>query len=84
MGHNIFQKSMEDKEEHVTNFKNPSMFGEEVLINATCDILYIPQLNEIFKTFLAAECREISQRLKNLTLNSSSELQEVHKIEMIK
>ena len=39
MEHNEFRKSTEDEEEHVTNFENPSIYDEEMLINAPCNDL---------------------------------------------
>ena len=44
-------------------------------------MLYVPQLNQTFKKYLAIESRKLLQRLKNLTSNSFSELQELHKIQ---
>ena len=81
MEHNAFQKSLEDQEEHVTNFENPSIHDEEMLINASCDDLNIPLPKRTFKTSLAAESRELVQRLKNLTFEveeSLAELKELH------
>ena len=39
MEHNKFRKSAEDEEVHVTNFENPSIYDEEMLINAPCNDL---------------------------------------------
>ena len=64
MDHNEFQKSTKDEEEHVTNFENPSIHDEEMLINALCNDLSVPLTKGTFKTMsLAAECRELLQRL---------------------
>ena len=38
-----------------------------MLINAPCNDLSVPLPKQTFKTSLAAECRELLQRLKNLT-----------------
>ena len=46
-------------------------------INAPCNDLSVLLPKRTFKTFLAAECRELLQRLKNLTFEveeSSAEL----------
>ena len=77
MEHNAFQKSLEDQEEHVTNFENPSIHDEEMLINASCDDLNIPLPKRTFKTSLAAESRELVQRLKNLTFEVEESLAEL-------
>ena len=81
MEHNAFQKSTEDEKEHVTNFENPSMHDEKMLINRPCnDLNLLPK--QTFKTSLAAECRELLQRLKNLIFEVdelSAELKELHK-----
>ena len=82
MEHNEFAKSMEDEEEHVTNVKNSSIHDEEMLINSPCNDLSVPLPKRTFKTSLAAECRELLQRFKNLTFEveeSSAELKELHK-----
>ena len=82
MKHNEFQKSTEHEEEHVTNFENPSIHDEEMLINAPCNDLSVPLRKRTLKTSLAAECRELLQRLKKLTFEveeSSAELKELHK-----
>ena len=82
MEHNAFQKSTEDEKEHVTNFENPSIDDEEMLINGPCDDLNVLLPKQTFKTSLAAECKELLQRLKNLTCEveeSSAELKELHK-----
>ena len=53
-----------------------------MLINAPCDDLSVPLPKRIFKTSLAAECRKLLQRLKNLTFEveeSSAEVKELHK-----
>ena len=64
MQHNAFQKYLEDEEDHVTNFENPSIHDKEMLINAPCDDLNISLPKQTFKTSLAAECKELLQRLK--------------------
>ena len=82
MEHKEFQKFTEDEKEHVTNFENPSVHDEEMLINGPCDDLNVLLPKQTFKTSLAAECKELLQRLKNLTLEveeSSAELKELHK-----
>ena len=82
MEHNAFQKSTEDEKEHVTNFENPAIHDEEMLINAPCDDLNVPLPKLTFETSLAAECRELLQRFKNLTFEveqSSVELKALHK-----
>ena len=82
MEHNAFQKSTEDEKEHVTNFENPAIHDEEMLINAPCDDLNVPLPKLTFETSWAAECRELLQRFKNLTFEveqSSVELKGLHK-----
>ena len=82
MEHNAFQKSLEGEEEYITNFENPSIRDKEMLINAPCNDLNVPLPKRTFKTSLAAECRELLQRLKNLTFEvkeSLAELKELHK-----
>ena len=82
MEHNEFQKSTEDEEEHVTNFENPSIHDEEMLINAPCNDLSVSLPKRTFKTSLAAGCRELLQRSKNITFEveeSSADLKELHK-----
>ena len=82
MEHNEFKKSTEHEEEHVTNLENPSIHDEEMLINAPCNDLSVPLRKRTLKTSLAAECRELLQRLKKLTFEveeSSAELKELHK-----
>ena len=82
MEHNEFKKSTEHEEEHVTNLENPSIHDEEMLINAPCNDLIVPLRKRTLKTSLAAECRELLQRLKKLTFEveeSSAELKELHK-----
>ena len=82
MKHNEFQKSTEHEEEHVTNFEKPSIHDEEMLINAPCNDLSVSLPKRTFKTSLAAGCRELLQRLKNITSEveeSSADLKELHK-----
>ena len=53
-----------------------------MLINAPSNDLSVLLPKRTFKTSLAAECRELLQRLKNLTFEveeSSAELKELHK-----
>ena len=82
MEHNEFQKSTEDEEEYVTNFENLSIHDEEMLVNEPCNNLRVSLPKRTFKTPLAAECRELFQRLKKLTFEveqSSPELKELRK-----
>ena len=55
---------MDDEEEHVTNFENPSLYDEKMLINAPGNDLNIPLPKRTFKASLAAEYSELLQRLK--------------------
>ena len=53
-----------------------------MLINAPCNDLSVPLPKQTFKTSLAAECRELSQRLTNLTFEieeSPIKLKKQHK-----
>ena len=42
MEHNAFQKLTEDEEEYITNFENPLIRDEEMLINAKLEDLNVP------------------------------------------
>ena len=64
MQHNEYQKYMDDEEELVTNFENPSLYDEKMLINAPGNDLKIPLPKRTFKASLAAEYSELLQRLK--------------------
>ena len=68
MEHNEFQKSTEDEEEYVTNFENLSIHDEEMLVNEPCNNLRVSLPKRTFKTPLAAECRELFQKLKKINL----------------
>ena len=77
MEQNEFQKSTQDERDHVTNFENPSIHDEEMLIHVTCVDLNVPLPKRTFKTSLAAECRELLQRLTNLTFEVEESLIEL-------